>query len=99
MAAETTTSGAGDAALDDLRGLLAVNDRALLDLVNKRLDLVQQIKVRKAELGVAFVDPEREAWLLEHLRDANNGRLSDEGLRELLTAVLDLTKRELARGK
>ena len=55
--------------------------------------------MRKAELGVAFVDPEREAWLLEHLRDANNGRLSDEGLRELLTAVLDLTKRELARGK
>jgi chorismate mutase len=99
MAAETTTSGAGDAALDDLRGLLAVNDCALLDLVNKRLDLVEQIKVRKAELGVAFVDPEREAWLLEHLRDANNGRLSDEGLRELLTAVLDLTKRELARGK
>jgi chorismate mutase len=99
MAAETTTSGAGDAALDDLRELLALNDRALLDLVNKRLDLVQQIKVRKAELGVAFVDPEREAWLLEHLRDANNGRLSDEGLRELLTAVLDFTKRELARGK
>ena len=44
-----------------------------------------------------FVDPEREAWLLDHLRDANSGRLSDEGLRELLATVLDLTKRELAR--
>jgi len=38
----------------------------------------------------------REAWLLDHLRGANNGPLSDEGLHELLTAVLDLTKRELA---
>ena len=86
-----------DRTLDDLREQLAVNDRTLLDLVNKRLDLVRQIKQRKAELGVDFVDPEREAWLLDHLRDANSGPLSDEGLRELLATVLDLTKRELAR--
>ena len=92
MAADPTT----DAALGDLRELLAVNDLALLDLVNRRLDLVDQIKQRKAELGVEFIDPEREAWLLDHLRAANNVRLSDEGLRELLTTVLDLTKRELA---
>jgi chorismate mutase len=88
---------AADKTLNDLREQLAVNDRALLDLVNKRLDLVQQIKQRKAELGVEFVDPEREAWLLDHLRDVNSGRLSDEGLRELLAMVLDLTKRELAQ--
>jgi chorismate mutase len=86
-----------DKTLDDLREQLAANDRALLDLVNKRLDLVEQIKQRKAELGVEFVDPARESWLLDHLRDANSGRLSDEGLRELLATVLDLTKRELAR--
>ena len=92
MAADPTT----DAALADLRELLALNDLALVDLFNRRLDLVEQIKQRKAELGVEFIDPEREAWLLEHLRAANLGRLSDEGLRELLTTVLDLTKRELA---
>ena len=92
MAAEPTI----DATLDRLRELLAVNDVAVLELVNRRLELVDLIKERKAELGVAFVDPEREAWLLEHLRRANNGRLSDEGLRELLTTLLDLTKRELA---
>jgi chorismate mutase len=92
MSAEPTF----DATLDRLRGLLAVNDIAVLDLVNRRLELVDQIKQRKAELEVAFVDPEREAWLLDHLRSANNGRLSDEGLRELLTTLLNLTKRELA---
>jgi len=92
MAAEPTI----DATLDRLRELLAVNDVALLDLVNRRLELVDQIKERKAQLGVTFVDPDREAWLLDHLRSANNGRLSDEGLRELLTTLLDLTKRELA---
>jgi chorismate mutase/prephenate dehydratase len=82
--------------MGDLRTLLEANDRALLDLVNRRLDLVREIKQRKAELGVEFVDPDREAWLLDHLREANNGPLSDEGLRELLAAVLHLTKRELA---
>jgi chorismate mutase len=92
MSAEPTI----DATLARLRGLLAVNDIAVLDLVNRRLELVDQIKRRKAELGIAFVDREREAWLLDHLRSANNGRLSDEGLRDLLTALLDLTKRELA---
>jgi chorismate mutase len=87
---------AADKTLDGLREQLAANDRALLDVANKRLVLVQQIKQRKAELGVEFVDPEREAWLLDHLRGANNGPLSDEGLRELLATVLELTKRELA---
>jgi len=92
MAAKTTT----DAALGDLRELLAVNDRALLDVVNRRLELVRRIKERKAELGIAFVDPEREARLLDFLQRANDGPLSDEGLRELLTTVLALTKHELA---
>ncbi len=87
-----------DATLARLRGLLAVNDIAVLDLVNRRLELVDQIKRRKEELGVTFVDPEREAWLLDHLRSANDGRLSDEGLRELLTTLLELTKRELSPG-
>jgi chorismate mutase/prephenate dehydratase len=93
MAAKLTI----DAALGDLRELLAANDRALLGVVNRRLELVRQIKQRKAELGVAFVDPEREAWLLEYLRDANAGPLSDDGLRDLLTTVLALTKNELAQ--
>jgi chorismate mutase len=94
MSAEPTI----DATLARLRGLLAVNDIAVLDLVNRRLELVDQIKRRKEELDVAFVDPEREAWLLDHLRNANKGRLSDEGLRALLTTLLELTKRELSPG-
>lgn len=94
MSAEPTI----DATLARLRGLLAVNDIAVLELINRRLELVDQIKRRKEELGVAFVDPEREAWLLDHLRSANDGRLSDEGLRELLTTLLELTKRELSPG-
>jgi chorismate mutase len=85
-----------DAALNLLREQIAQNDVALVENINRRLELVAEIKQRKAELGVAFVDPEREFWLFEHLRGANKGRLSDDGLRELLDTLLDLTKRELA---
>jgi chorismate mutase len=46
-----------------------------------------------------FVDPDREAWMLQYLVRANRGPLSDEGLRELYQTVLDLTKREVARGE
>jgi chorismate mutase len=87
-----------DPELERLRELLAANDVTVLELVNRRLELVEQIKQRKADLAVAFVDPERESWLLDHLRAANEGPLSDEGLRELLMTLLDLTKRELAEG-
>ena len=92
MSAEPTI----DDTLDRLRELLALNDVAVIDLVNRRLELVDQIKQRKAELGVAFVDPEREAWLFDHLRATNKGRLSDESLRDLLTTLLELTKSELS---
>ena len=49
MAADPTN----DAALGGLRELLAINDLALLDLVNRRLELVDQIKRRK--IGRAHV--------------------------------------------
>ena len=46
---------------------------------------------------MSFLDPEREEWMLQYLARANRGPLSAEGLRELFAAILDLTKREVAR--
>ena len=69
-----------------------------LDAVNARLKLVAQLKRYKESRGIGFVDPEREEWMVNYLLRANRGPLSDEGLRELYVEVLDLTKREVARG-
>ena len=63
---------------------------------NERLELVMRLKRLKEELGVDFLDPERERWLLEHVAASNAGPLSDDGLRELHRELLDLTKREVA---
>jgi chorismate mutase len=72
-------------------------DRQLVDLVNKRLKLVSQLKRYKDEHGIGFVDLAREEWMLQYLSRMNRGPLSAEGLSELFHELLDLTKREVTR--
>ena len=81
----------------ELRAQISATDRAILDAVNARLDLVARLKAHKDEHGIDFVDPEREASLLRELEEANGGPLSSEGVRQLFAEILELTKRELAR--
>jgi chorismate mutase len=72
-------------------------DRALVELVNKRLALVARLKRYKDEHGIGFVDLAREEWMLQYLQRLNSGPLSAEGLEELYHELLDLMKREVAR--
>ena len=87
----------GDPRITELREQLADNDVRIVEALNVRLELVARLKQVKEELGVDFLDPAREEWLLQHLASANRGPLSDEGLREIYTELLALTKRELGR--
>lgn len=84
-------------AVDRLRQEVADNDLGILAAVNRRLELVAELKRVKAERGMPFVDRGREEWMLGFLTAENQGPLSDEGLRELYTELLALTKRELGR--
>ena len=84
-----------DPVLAQLREQITDTDRALVELVNKRLKLVERIKGYKQSRGLPFLDPAREEWMLLYLSRANRGPLSGEGLRELYEELLDLTKREL----
>ncbi|HSF60922.1 MAG TPA: chorismate mutase [Gaiellaceae bacterium] len=88
---------ASDPTVRRLRDEISDLDRAIVDAVNARLELVSQLKSYKASKGVPFVDPERERQLREELASANPGPLSPEGLEELVSGLLDLTKREVAR--
>ena len=86
---------ATDPRIHELREQLSDNDVRIVEALNTRLELVARLKAVKDELGLGFLDPAREAWLLQHLAQANRGPLSPEGLREFYTALLDLTKREV----
>jgi chorismate mutase/prephenate dehydratase len=70
-------------------------DRALLEAVNRRLELVRDLKRYKEEHGIAFVDPAREAELLDELALRNHGPLSEAGVRAFFVELLALMKREL----
>jgi 3-deoxy-7-phosphoheptulonate synthase/chorismate mutase len=86
-----------DPTVRELREEIAAIDRAILTDVNARLQLVERIRDYKAQNGIPFVDPDRERQLIEALTAANGGPLSPEGVRELYTFLLDLSKRELER--
>jgi chorismate mutase len=86
-----------DPLIAELRERITAADRAILAAVNRRLELVEQLKEHKESVGVAFVDPERERRLIEELRAENRGPLSDEGAERLFQEILALVKRELAR--
>jgi chorismate mutase len=85
-----------DPTVQRLRDEISELDRSILDAVNGRLELVTALRRHKQEVGLPFLDPDRERQLLEELATANSGPLSDEGLRELFSGLLDLTKREVA---
>jgi chorismate mutase len=84
-----------DPTIEALRARISANDRALIERVNDRLRLVAEMKAYKASQGVDFLDPERERQMLEGLRSANDGPLSEEGLATFFAALLALTKDEL----
>jgi chorismate mutase len=88
-------SASDDPVLRGLREQISETDRAILDAFNARLELVARIRTHKESRGIDFLDPGREAALLGALEGANRGPLSADGVRELFTTVLDLTKREL----
>lgn len=88
-----------DAELAALREQVAACDRAVLEALNRRIELVRRVRRHKAEQGIPFVDPAQEQRLLASLAAANAGPLSEPGLRELFSVVLALTKREAARAE
>ena len=80
--------------LEQLREEVSANDRAIVEAINRRLELVAEIKRHKESQGIAFLDPDREARMLDELRRANSGPLTDEGLEQIFHELLGLSKRE-----
>jgi chorismate mutase len=84
--------------VESLRAAIAANDRRLVEAMNERLRLVEELWRLKDELGLGHVDPERERVLRAELQRTNDGPLSPEGLERLVGELLALTKRELRAG-
>jgi chorismate mutase len=86
-----------DDVVGKFRDEITALDVRLLGTINERIKQVRSLREYKNAHGLAFVDPDREAALVAYLKRVNGGPISDDGLEELLTFVLDLVKRELER--
>ena len=82
--------------LDGLRAQTAATDAEILALVNRRLELVAEIRAYKDAHGIAFLDPDQEQRLLARLRELNGGPLSTQGVDRLFREILALVKDELS---
>ena len=82
--------------LEALRNEISELDRRLLELLNRRLELVAAVRDHKDAAGERWIDPEREAELLQALVASNSGPLSERGVRSIFAAVLDVLKEEVA---
>jgi chorismate mutase len=88
-----------DPVIRRLREQISDNDRLIVEGINRRLELVARLKDYKSSRGYEFVDQAREDWMLAYLARANRGPLSSDGLRDIFEALLELTKREVARAE
>lgn len=86
-----------DSTIRAIRDEISELDRGIVRAVNQRIELVDSLKEYKRENGLPFLDPDRERELLAELERLNEGPLTSEGLRELVSTILELTKRELDR--
>jgi chorismate mutase/prephenate dehydratase len=71
-------------------------DHVLTAALNRRLELVGELRRFKEANGIPFVDPEREAQLIDERLRENGGPISNEGLRAFYVELLALIKRELS---
>ena len=83
-----------DPGLAQLRAQIAALDREVLDVLNRRLELVARVREHKQETGAPLIDAQREAELLKELAAANRGPLSERAVQTVFAAVLDAMKQE-----
>lgn len=71
----------------DLRKTIDEIDREILDLLNKRMTMSEQIGVLKAEGGRDVIDTVREAEILDRLTSVNTGPLPANTLRGIYREI------------
>jgi chorismate mutase/prephenate dehydratase len=74
--------------LSECRRKIDAIDVQLLDLLNRRAQLAEQIRQSKDALGLAVHQPERESEILEKITAENPGPLSNEAVRAIFRSII-----------
>lgn len=74
--------------LEDIRRQIDTIDQDLLNLLNRRADLVHEVGLVKKRDGLQIYAPEREEALLRRLISMNQGRLPEKSIRAIYREVM-----------
>ncbi|MEN9974098.1 MAG: prephenate dehydratase [Verrucomicrobiota bacterium] len=74
--------------LDEVRHQIDAVDQDLLDLLNRRADLVHHVGIIKKRDGLSIYAPEREEALLLRLVAMNHGRLPEKSVRAIYREIM-----------
>jgi chorismate mutase-like protein len=64
-------------------------DRRLVDLLNERTRVVEQLGRVKEELQLPIYEPKREDEVFQNVSNANRGPLSSDALKRLFERIVD----------
>jgi len=91
------TNPGDDPVIKQFRDQISDNDLKIVDLLNKRLQLVEKLWRYKAEHQVDMYNAEREEWMLTFISRANKGPISPDALKDLYRYIVEVTKNEATR--
>ena len=75
-------------------------DQDLVQALNERASIVQEIVAIKAEAGVPLFDPKREEEILQRVESYNEGPIYDTSMREIFELILHrIRDLEIQRGE
>jgi chorismate mutase len=85
-----------DPRIAELRAAIDASDDAILQAVERRIEAVRALHDHKQATGTPLADPGRETEIRNRLR-AQAPELSEAAVAQLVTAVLQVTRQEVAR--
>jgi chorismate mutase len=68
-------------------------DRRLVNLLNERTLVVEEIGRIKKESKMAIYEPNRERMVFENITSHNRGPLSDDGMKRIFERIIDEMRR------
>lgn len=80
-------------ALAECRVKIDELDRKLVELLNERTTVVEQVGRIKQSAGMAIYEPGREQKVFENVAAKNHGPLSQDGLKRIFERIIDEMRR------
>jgi len=77
------------AKLDEFRVLVDEVDRRIVELLNERTRVVENIGRVKREARLPIYEPKREDQVFANITDSNQGPLTTDGLRRIFERIID----------